>query len=1091
MSSQTSPSLFTLRRSTEIGRSQTVLFVTGLWLVIVLIGLLGPVSEFASTNTTWVFLLSGLFLLPSILNHIELRSRAQITTFNSYHLIKLMERSWLTYFAGWFYLLGWIVISAMLAELTGDLLNRFLAEGFMFGTVFGPVRIVGALIVLSTVVGLFGYTIPMRFSARLLLVVTLIMIAFGGFMAVTAILGGIQLPLETTTDPDAENRFFRAVLIAVAAAWSIGAFGREQPRVHRDAGSQFGQLFWPIMLSALFAAIVAVYDPTRFSIIELAGTVSPMYGRLVAEGISIIAVLISWQVISLVMLRQFQTIAVDGVVPTFLVKSQGGLPHWLLLMHGLLTLVAVRIGWIEILSQLAALVFLLLESVVCIAAIAIIRRDGPAKKGQFSLPFFPMFPVMGVALNVLLSLAATSWLLLIMIGWGAIGAVLYFQGARRRMRLHEVGVTVFQDVSNNPNLYSDFAVIVPMKNDADDQGLLRLGATLARENEGHVSVLQVVEVPEQMPLELMAQKAEQGLQELQPQIGFVEGLGAPAEGIARLSHSVAQSILDTSNEEQAKIIIMGWAKEGEEERMRRGLLEEILDGTTADVLLLNKPTPVRIKDVLVPITGGPHSLRSVELGMAITRHTKGSVTLLSVVEDDENRYGVLQAERRLDALIDRLHEQLHEQREGLLQNVKQTMQTRRISTKVIASSEPPELVIARESERYDLVMMGATELGFLEQEAISNFARNVAARTETPIVLTRAVTSFGAVLARRVFYSISNLLPTLTSLEREELFNNLREAGRPSINFFVLIALSSAIATLGLISNNPATVLGAMLVAPLMSSIVSVAGSITFSNTQLLRSAITATLQGCVSAVFVAVIISLLVPGDIITDTVLSFVRPTLFDLLVALLSGVAGSYAIARREVGQALPGVALALAFVPPLGTIGVGIAERLPDVFLGGLVTFLTNAVAIIFAACITFLLLGVRPARRQEDQRQLYRNLLLAIIALIVLMMPLVLVLNQTIRRNQYEARAEELIREAIQDWDARSRLATYEAEFENITPIRQEMLITGTVYIPESLDDYSITDLETQLQVELRPDVTLELFVLPGIIIQSDVKAPPN
>lgn len=1087
MASQTGPGLFSVRRSSEVGRSQAVLFVTGLWLIIGIIGLFGSIGPLASENIYLVYLLAGLFLLPNVLTHIELRSRVQATTFSSYHLIKNMERSSLTYFAGWFYLLGWIVISAMLAELTGELLSDFLAEDFMLGIVLDPVMIVAALIVVSTVIGLFGYSIPLRFSARVVVIIILIIMAFGGLLAFIGFTGTPPPPPQ-----DVEGvGFFRAVLIAVASAWAIGSVGHSQPRGQRDVSSQFFQFFWPVVLSALFAAGVALYDPNQFSLIDIAGTLSPAYGRLVAEIISIVAVLVTWQVISLILLRQFQTIAVDGVVPSFVVKSQGGLPHWLLLLHGLLTLLAVGIGWIEILAQLGAVIFLLLESAVALAAIVIIRRDGPAKKGTFSLPFFPLFPLMAIALNFLLTSAITLYLLLILLGWGLVGALLYFQGARKRMRLHEVGVTVFQDVSNNPNLHSDFAVVVPMKNNDEDKGLLRLGAILARENEGHVSILQVIEVPEQQPLELMADVAERGLEALQPEIGFVEGLGAPAEGIARLSHSVPQSILDTSNEEEAKLVVLGWAKEGDEERIRRGLLEAVLDGTTADVLMLNRPTPSRIRDVLVPVTGGPHGLRSAELGMAITRQTKGSVTLLSVVEDDEDGHSELQAERRLDNLVERLQEELHEDREGLLQSVKQTMQTRRIATKIIASNDAPEEVIARESQRYDLVMMGATELGFLEQQAISGFARRVADLTDTPIALTRAVTSFGAVLARRIFYSLANLLPTLTRGERDQLFEDLREAGSPSINFFVLIALSSTIATLGLISDNPATVLGAMLVAPLMSSIVSVAGSITFSNANLLRNALTATLQGAFAAIFVSTSISLLVPGDIITDTVLSFVRPTLFDLLVAVLSGIAGSYAIARKEVGQALPGVALALSLVPPLGTVGVGIAKRIPDVFIGGLLTFLTNAVAITFAACIVFLLLGVRPARREEDQRQLYRNLLLAIIALLVLMAPLGVVLNQTFQRNQYQTQAQEIILETIVDWDEQARLATYDVDFENVQGFRQKMSITGTVFIPEASDDYDTLELETRLQTELRPEVTLELFILPGTVVQSGANAPPE
>ncbi len=104
----------------------------------------------------------------------------------------------------------------------------------------------------------------------------------------------------------------------------------------------------------------------------------------------------------------------------------------------------------------------------------------------------------------------------------------------------------------------------------------------------------------------------------------------------------------------------------------------------------------------------------------------------------------------------------------------------------------------------------------------------------------------------------------------------------------------------------------------------------------------------------------------------MSRTRPQLLDLGVAVASGAAAAYALARSSVSAALPGVAIAAALVPPLSVVGIGIATRRPEVALGAFLLFTTNFIAIAAAGGITFLLLGFGPPGEEEAEREVLRR-----------------------------------------------------------------------------------------------------------------------
>ena len=206
---------------------------------------------------------------------------------------------------------------------------------------------------------------------------------------------------------------------------------------------------------------------------------------------------------------------------------------------------------------------------------------------------------------------------------------------------------------------------------------------------------------------------------------------------------------------------------------------------------------------------------------------------------------------------------------------------------------------------------------------------------------------------------ISQRIPFLKSASEErfkELFQILREDSKINTSYLVLMVLSTLLATFGLFANSAAVIIGAMLIAPLMVPIVSVSMGLLRADTEMIKNSLLKILAGIFVAILASSILKFLLPDSEITTEMIGRINPTLLDLGVAIISGVAAAYSKSFKEIAQNLAGVAIAVALVPPLAVAGIGLGYGDIDIFLGAFLLFFTNLVGIIIAAIITFQLLG---------------------------------------------------------------------------------------------------------------------------------------
>lgn len=237
---------------------------------------------------------------------------------------------------------------------------------------------------------------------------------------------------------------------------------------------------------------------------------------------------------------------------------------------------------------------------------------------------------------------------------------------------------------------------------------------------------------------------------------------------------------------------------------------------------------------------------------------------------------------------------------------------------------------------------------------------------------------------------------TYASEERfKDLFIALRDDARLNSTYIVLMVLSTVLATTGLYLDSSSVIIGAMLLAPLMAPIISLSMSLLRYDRKLFRRSLIKVCVGTGLAMGVAMILALISPYQPLTGEMQGRLHPSLLDLLVAIVAGIAGAYTKSFKEILQSLAGVAIAVALVPPLAVAGIGLGRFDLVFFSNAFLLFITNLIGIVIAATITFRVLGYSPVVR--DKRTFY----IVAASLLLISIPLSLSYRGIIQRSALE------------------------------------------------------------------------------------------
>lgn len=209
---------------------------------------------------------------------------------------------------------------------------------------------------------------------------------------------------------------------------------------------------------------------------------------------------------------------------------------------------------------------------------------------------------------------------------------------------------------------------------------------------------------------------------------------------------------------------------------------------------------------------------------------------------------------------------------------------------------------------------------------------------------------------------LGNSIPLFSHASQAQyaaLFSNLREESNLNSTFMILLILATFIATFGLYINSASVIIGAMLLAPLMQPIVGVSMGLLRRDIALFSNGVQSIVVGVSAVLFSAMTITWLLPLEQLTSEMNGRLSPTILDMFVAIISGVAAAYAKSNEKIIGSLAGVAIAVALVPPIAVAGIGLGWAEWGMFSSAFLLFITNLVGIVLAASLTFLILGFSP------------------------------------------------------------------------------------------------------------------------------------
>ena len=379
----------------------------------------------------------------------------------------------------------------------------------------------------------------------------------------------------------------------------------------------------------------------------------------------------------------------------------------------------------------------------------------------------------------------------------------------------------------------------------------------------------------------------------------------------------------------------------------------------------------RCAKLLIPSAGGPHC-RSALMEGARLAHAQGTAVTPLLIET-EGEYS-------------------HEVGENTLNDVLKECGIKETSF-ITPRVEVTEDVVAGIShvakEGFDLVVVGASEMGNIRQKLFGILPDSLMnADPSLSIGVYRSRKSNFEKYVDKFEYWCNIRIPQMTRDDRIKLYNNLHVNSNWNFDFISLICLSTAIASLGLISNSAAVVIGAMLIAPLMVPILAAGLAIVQGNLPLIFNSIKSIILGFLSALVIGFFCGIFAPIEHITSEIMARGEPKMADLFIALFSGIAAAHCMSRPKLSAALPGVAIAAALVPPIASTGISLAHGEGATAQGAALLFFTNVICIIIGSAFAFYAAGIRPQQKTKN-RQIWvkRAIISLVLTTALLVLPL--------------------------------------------------------------------------------------------------------
>ena len=208
--------------------------------------------------------------------------------------------------------------------------------------------------------------------------------------------------------------------------------------------------------------------------------------------------------------------------------------------------------------------------------------------------------------------------------------------------------------------------------------------------------------------------------------------------------------------------------------------------------------------------------------------------------------------------------------------------------------------------------------------------------------------------------------------EKYLAYENIMSFSRSTREYYILLVISCLIALFGLYQNSPATIIGAMIVAPLMGPILGFSASILWGNIKDLMESILSIVKGIVLVLIITSILTFILPNVSVNTEILSRANPAVYDILIAISCGLIGAFGAVNRKVSSTLTGVAISVALMPPLCAAGIGIGLLNIKITAGALLLFVINLLGISLGSIVIFYMVKLHPYETDENEKNIAKR-----------------------------------------------------------------------------------------------------------------------
>lgn len=478
-------------------------------------------------------------------------------------------------------------------------------------------------------------------------------------------------------------------------------------------------------------------------------------------------------------------------------------------------------------------------------------------------------------------------------------------------------------------------ILVPVSKPETAPQLIRLALRLLDKENGKVTALVVADGEDNEGL-------SEAVEELQLIVDSFIAAELPVELKTVIAGSVSRGILDAARDQQADMLVIGVQDKASRKVKLGSIVENVAQAATCDVLIYRSTNDVAPKRVLVTYRGTTADTNAMTTGVLLAKAT-------------DSRFLPLYVQRDYNA---------NPRNERMSQQAFSLLEGEYIRKEIIPGNRPEERILSM-LNKDDLLVMGLWHKENFDQQIQSDLTQTLLNRAPGSVLLVSRVVrkgTLGETIQRRLErYSLQ-----LTEVERNELVWQAQQDALANIDYLLMSLLSALLASLGLLLNSTAVVIGAMLVAPFMQPLAAFSVGLITGMLSTTRRALLTIIEGTILALIISVVAGFLSLGDTPTAEMLARGTPSFLDAFIAIASGLVAGFATARKEIPVALAGVAIAAALMPPITTVGLALAFNEWLLAAGAGLLFVTNILFIILAESIVFLWIGMRPGRRQESK-----------------------------------------------------------------------------------------------------------------------------